>query len=70
MPRRQTRLSPAAKREREAVQELRDAVDKINRASSKFRTGTTAMMLSGQLQAATMVVDHVADKIDERTTED
>jgi hypothetical protein len=63
-------LSKAAKREREAVQELRDAVDKIYRASSKFRTGTTAIMLSGQLNAAVMIVDSVADKIDERTQED
>lgn len=64
------RMSPAAKREREAVQELRDAVDKIYRASAKFRTGTTAVMLSGQLQAAVMVIDHVADQIDRRTTDD
>ena len=63
-------LSKAAKREREAVQELRDAVDKIYGASSKFRTGTTAVMLSGQLQAAAMIVDSVADNIDSRTTED
>lgn len=63
-------LSPAAKREREAVEELRGAVDKIYSASAKFRTGTTAVMLSGQLQAAASIVDYVADQIDSRTTED
>jgi hypothetical protein len=63
-------LSKAAKREREAVQELRDAVDKINAASSKFRADSTGTIMSGMLIAATSVVDHVADMVDNRTTED
>jgi phosphotransacetylase len=63
-------LSKAAKREREAVQELRDAVDKIYRASSKFRTGTSAVMMSGELNAAANIVESVAHRIDERTQED
>lgn len=63
-------LSKAAKREREAVQELRDAVDKINTASHKFRADSTGTIMSGMLIGATSIVDHVADMVDRRTTED
>jgi hypothetical protein len=67
---RTTRTSPAKRREAEAVQELRDAVDKVNRASSKFRADSTATILSGMLHAATGIIDNVADTIEQRTEED
>jgi hypothetical protein len=57
----------AKQRERAAVDELRHAADVVFRASAKFRADSTATHLSGQLEAARMIIERVADKVDSRT---
>jgi len=62
-------LSKAAQREREAVQLLDQVHELVFRAGSMLRADSTATILSGQLQAASLILDSVRDTIDRRTEE-
>lgn len=61
-------LSKAAQREAETVDELRNIERSLLSLSSKFRSDTTAIVLSGHLAGAALIVGYVANKIHDRTT--
>jgi hypothetical protein len=62
-------LSRAAKNERTAIADLKEAEKLIHRASSKLRADSTGTILSGELIAATLIIGNVYNTIDDRTTE-
>jgi len=62
-------LSRAAKNERTALEDLKEAARLLSRASGKFRADSTGTIMSGMLSGATLIVNDVHDIVNQRTTE-